>query len=60
MPARPCPRCRPADAAAPARQVRENVTVHWGVGLNKKTVARFFYPKDSADLRLMIGAPGFF
>jgi len=37
-------------------QVRENVTVHWGVGLNKKVVARFYYPKDSADLRLMIGA----
>ena len=36
--------------------MRENVTVHWGVGLNKKTVARFYYPKDSADLRLMIGA----
>lgn len=31
--------------------------MHWGVGLNKKTVARFFYPKDSADLRLMIGGP---
>jgi hypothetical protein len=29
--------------------------VHWGVGLNKKTVARFYYPKDAADLRLMIG-----
>lgn len=40
----------------PARvQVRENVTVHWGVGLNKKVVARFYYPKDSADMRLMIG-----
>ncbi len=35
--------------------MRENVTVHWGVGLNKKVVARFYYPKDSADLRLMIG-----
>lgn len=30
--------------------------MHWGVGLNKKVVARFYYPKDSADLRLMIGA----
>lgn len=40
----------------PSKQVRENVTVHWGVGLNKKVVARFYYPKDSADLRLMIGA----
>jgi hypothetical protein len=29
--------------------------VHWGVGLNKKVVARFYYPKDSADLRLMVG-----
>ena len=29
--------------------------MHWGVGLNKKVVARFYYPKDSADLRLMIG-----
>lgn len=43
------------DKAMKENQVRENVTVHWGVGLNKKTVARFFYPKDSADLRLMIG-----
>lgn len=42
----PCRRCA---------QVRENVAVHWGVGLNKKVVARFYYPKDSADLRLMIG-----
>ena len=29
--------------------------MHWGVGLNKKVVARFYYPKDSADLRLMVG-----
>ncbi|KAL4437217.1 hypothetical protein ABPG75_004356 [Micractinium tetrahymenae] len=43
------------DKSMKENQVRENVTVHWGVGLNKKTVARFFYPKDSADLRLMIG-----
>lgn len=31
------------------------MAVHWGVGLNKRTVARFYYPKDSADMRLMIG-----
>ncbi|KAL4855832.1 Regulator of nonsense transcripts 1 [Chlorella vulgaris] len=43
------------DKAMKENQVRENVTVHWGVGLNKKTVARFYYPKDSADMRLMIG-----
>ena len=33
--------------------------MHWGVGLNKKVLARFYYPKDSADLRLMIGALNF-
>ncbi|EFN53127.1 hypothetical protein CHLNCDRAFT_137486 [Chlorella variabilis] len=43
------------DKAMKENQVRENVTVHWGVGLNKKVVARFYYPKDSADMRLMIG-----
>ena len=37
--------------------MRENVVVHWGVSLNKRTLARFYYPKESMDLRLMIGAP---
>ena len=37
-------------------QARENVVIHWGVGLNKRIVARFYFPKDAADLRLMIGA----
>jgi regulator of nonsense transcripts 1 len=36
-------------------QVKENVTVHWSVGLNKRHVARFYFPKDTVDLRLMLG-----
>ena len=36
-------------------QVREGVTVHWTIGLNNRVLAHFYYPKDSTDLRLMIG-----
>lgn len=43
------------DRAIKENQVREGVTVHWTVGLNKRHVARFFFPKDSMDLRLMVG-----
>lgn len=35
--------------------MREGVTVHWDVGLNKKHVARFYFPKEAGDLRLMVG-----
>ena len=43
------------DRAMKENQAREGVAIHWGVGLNKRTVARFYFPKDSADMRLMIG-----
>ncbi len=35
--------------------MREGVVVHWDVGLNKKQLARFYFPKDAGDLRLMVG-----
>lgn len=43
------------DRTMKENQVKENVTVHWNVGLNKRNVARFYFPKDTADLRLMLG-----
>lgn len=43
------------DKSMKENQVREGVTVHWTVGLNKRTVAQFYYPKDANDARLMIG-----
>jgi RNA helicase UPF1, 1B domain len=36
-------------------QARENVTVRWDVGLNRKKLAFFTIPRDEAQLRL---APG--
>ena len=43
------------DRTMKENQVKENVSVHWTVGLNKRNVARFYFAKDTADLRLMIG-----
>jgi hypothetical protein len=31
------------------------LSVHWDVGLNKKNVAYFFFPKEDNDLRLVAG-----
>jgi RNA helicase UPF1, 1B domain len=38
-----------------AMQARENVTVRWDVGLNRKKLAFFTIPRDEVQLRL---APG--
>lgn len=43
------------DRTMKENQVREGVTVQWSVALNKRYVARFYFPKDSTDLRLMLG-----
>jgi hypothetical protein len=43
------------DRATKEGQSRDNVTLAWSLGLNKRHVARFYFPKDSADLRLMVG-----
>ena len=36
-------------------QSREGVGIKWDVGLNKKHVARFIFPKETSELRLMAG-----
>ena len=36
-------------------QSREGVGIKWDVGLNKKHVARFLFPKETSELRLMAG-----
>lgn len=36
-------------------QTKDNLSVHWDVGLNKKNVAYFFFPKEDNDLRLVAG-----
>ena len=37
------------DRATKEAQSKKNVTVRWDVGLNKKRIAYFFFPKDEAD-----------
>ena len=44
------------DRAVKEGQTWAGVALHWSVGLNKRHVARFYFPKDSTSLRLMIGA----
>lgn len=29
--------------------------MQWSVGLNRRVVARFFFPRDSGDMRLVVG-----
>ena len=42
-------------------QTRENVSVRWDVGLNKKRLCYFVVPRDEAALRLTQGArPAFY
>lgn len=36
-------------------QTKDDVTVHWDVGLNKKRVAYFQFPKEDNELRLVPG-----
>ena len=38
-------------------QSRDSVGIKWDVGLNKKHIARFVFPKETSELRLMAGAP---
>ena len=44
------------DRATKEAQMWQEVAVHWSLGLNKRHVARFYFPRDSSSLRLMIGA----
>jgi len=37
------------------KQGRDNITVRWDVGLNKKRVAYFVFPKEDNEIRLMAG-----
>ena len=37
-------------------QTRGDVSLRWDVGLNKRSIARFFFPKDDAALRIAPGA----
>ncbi|CAI5994052.1 unnamed protein product [Closterium sp. NIES-64] len=36
-------------------QTKDNITVRWDVGLNKKRVAYFVFPKEESELRLVPG-----
>ncbi|KAJ8755110.1 hypothetical protein K2173_018908 [Erythroxylum novogranatense] len=36
-------------------QSKDNMTVHWDIGLNKKRVAYFVFPKEDNELRLVPG-----
>jgi len=37
------------------QQTKEDLVVHWDVGLNKKRIAYFMFAKDEADVKLMPG-----
>lgn len=43
------------DKAIKEGQSRDNITVSWDWGLNKKRLANFFFQKDDRELRLMSG-----
>eukprot|EP00775_Hariotina_reticulata_P013312 gene13312-13441_t len=43
------------DKAMKEAQRRENITVRWDVGLNKKKLAYFFFPQDDVEVKLMMG-----
>lgn len=43
------------DKASKEAQRRENITVRWDVGLNKKKLACFFTPQDDVEVKLMMG-----
>ena len=36
-------------------QVRHNVQIHWGLALNKRHVAKFCFPCDGVDSKVMVG-----
>ncbi|CAI5470708.1 unnamed protein product [Closterium sp. Yama58-4] len=36
-------------------QTKDNITVRWDVGLNKKRIAYFVFPKEESELRLVPG-----
>jgi regulator of nonsense transcripts 1 len=36
-------------------QSKDNITVRWDVGLNKKRIVYFVFPKDENELRLVPG-----
>mmetsp|Transcript_18544 Transcript_18544/g.43511 ORF Transcript_18544/g.43511 Transcript_18544/m.43511 type:complete len:1145 (-) Transcript_18544:185-3619(-) len=36
-------------------QTKDDLTVHWDIGLNKKRVAYFMFPKEDNELRLVAG-----
>lgn len=36
-------------------QSRDNISIRWDVGLNKKFIAFFYFTKDDNELRLMPG-----
>ena len=43
------------DKSIKESQTQENLIVRWDVGLNKKRVAYFMYPKTESELRLVAG-----
>ncbi|ONK56008.1 uncharacterized protein A4U43_C10F3190 [Asparagus officinalis] len=43
------------DKAMKESQTKENVTIRWDIGLNKKRVAYFVFPKEDNELRLVPG-----
>lgn len=43
------------DKAVKESQSRDNISVRWDIGLNKKHLAYFYFSKDSTELRLMPG-----
>jgi RNA helicase UPF1, 1B domain len=43
------------DKSVKESQTRDNVTLRWDMGLNKKRIVHFVFPKDDTDLRLMQG-----
>eukprot|EP00878_Enallax_costatus_P012969 GHUV01013545.1.p1 GENE.GHUV01013545.1~~GHUV01013545.1.p1 ORF type:complete len:870 (+),score=258.03 GHUV01013545.1:596-3205(+) len=43
------------DKAMKEAQRRDNITVRWDVGLNKKKLAYFYFPQDDVEVKLMMG-----
>lgn len=40
---------------SPFPQTQDNIVVRWDIGLNKKRIAYFSFPKTNDDMRLMPG-----
>lgn len=48
------------DKSIKESQARPNISVRWDTALNLRATAHFVFPRDTSDLRLMIGKPSSF